>query len=225
MDWTFSESSRAHRPSPFGPGWTQSFNQIPGVDKFFVGLGILDFHLNNRWWTGVGRIILWMGLDFRHNQEWWSKLSSPVPPLLASIRIRTWTFSTKSWVAKPGKCIESSIWAWANHHHQWSYGIRKPSNQNSPTMPWAFEKRLPHSFGIHLQPLRFISMRWVWTARICSSPSSLYCLQPHSAYLTVLYDVHTSVSLKTGAKFYSGLKVTGDVTQRPIKTPAILLFI
>ena len=59
MDWTFAESSPAHRSSPFGLDWTQKFDRISGLrldGQIFGWAG----------WTGLlfeATTMDWIGLD------------------------------------------------------------------------------------------------------------------------------------------------------------------
>ena len=51
MGWTFTESSPAHRSSPFGPDWTQNFDRISGLGLdgqiFWLGWTDWTFIWNN----------------------------------------------------------------------------------------------------------------------------------------------------------------------------------
>ena len=59
MGWTFTESSPAHRSSPFGPDWTHNFDRVSG-------LGLDGQIFGWAGWTGLlfeATTMDWIGLD------------------------------------------------------------------------------------------------------------------------------------------------------------------
>ena len=62
MGWTFTESNAVHRSSPFGPDWTQNFEQMSGhgLDgQIFAWAGRtgLLFEATTMGWIGLDLIL------------------------------------------------------------------------------------------------------------------------------------------------------------------------